>query len=272
MSEIMLEVLTADFRYANSDCGITGVSLQLSPGRMTGLIGSNGAGKSTLMQIAAGLILPSSGSVKIKDRDISGMSRRQIARHLGYQPQMTNAGIFDHTVEEVVSLGRYAHTEGLGFLSDRDMKVIDLAMDQTDTRQFRKRRLTELSGGERQRVLLASVLVQQPDILLLDEPGTGLDIHHQSSLFTMLGAQAKAGMAVAVVTHDLNLASMFCDNLILMSAGQIVVQGDVESVIRQDVLQKVYGRSILVDKHPAMDRPAVFTMPLETDKPKGTQC
>jgi ABC-type hemin transport system ATPase subunit len=79
-------------------------------------------------------------------------------------------------------------------------------------------------------------------------------------------------MAVAVVTHDLNLASMFCDHLILMASGQIVVQGDVESVIRQDVLQKVYGRSILVDKHPAMDRPAVFTMPFETDKPKGTQC
>jgi iron complex transport system ATP-binding protein len=79
-------------------------------------------------------------------------------------------------------------------------------------------------------------------------------------------------MTVAVVTHDLNLASMFCDNLILMAGGQIVVQGDVESVIRQDVLQKVYGQSILVDKHPAMDRPAVFILPFETDKLKGTQC
>jgi iron complex transport system ATP-binding protein len=259
----MLEVSDADFRYANSDCGINGVSLQLQPGQMTGLIGPNGAGKSTLMQIAAGLLTASNGSVRIKDQDISSMSRRQIAKHLGYQPQMTDAGIFDHTVHEVVSLGRYAHTEGLGFLVANDLKIIEEAMVQTDTLGFRKRRLTELSGGERQRVLLASVLVQQPEILLLDEPGTGLDIHHQSSLFTMLREQAKDGMAVAVVTHDLNLASMFCDKVVLMAEGKIVAQGNVESVIQQDILQKVYGNSILVDKHPILDRPAVFTMPIE---------
>lgn len=272
MSEIMLEVISADFSYANSDCGIKDVSLNLCPGCMTGLIGPNGAGKSTLMQVAAGLIVPSSGSIKIKGQDISTMSRRQIARHLGYQPQMTDAGIFDHTVQEVISLGRYAHTDGLGFLGAEDLKVVDHAMIQTDTLEFRKRRLTELSGGERQRVLLASVLVQQPDILLLDEPGTGLDIHHQSSLFTMLRQQAREGMAVAVVTHDLNLASMFCDRLILMADGKIVQQGSVEDVIQQQVLQKVYGPSILVDKHPVLDRPAVFALPVQSDKQRGSQC
>ena len=263
MNNIMLEVTAADFRYANSDCGINDVSLQLQPGQMTGLIGPNGAGKSTLMQISAGLLVLSNGSVRIKDQDISSMSRRQIAKHLGYQPQMTDAGIFDHTVHEVVSLGRYAHTDGLGFLGDHDLEIIDHAMARTDTSQFRKRRLTELSGGERQRVLLASVLVQQPEILLLDEPGTGLDIHHQSSLFTMLREQAKGGMAVAVVTHDLNLASMFCDKVVLMAEGKIIAQGNVETVIKQEILQKVYGSSILVDKHPVLDRPAVFTMPIE---------
>jgi iron complex transport system ATP-binding protein len=272
MSDIMLKVVSANFRYANSDCGIHDVSIELRPNRMTGLIGPNGAGKSTLMQVAAGLIIPSSGAVSIKGQDISSMSRRQIARHLGYQPQMTDAGIFDHSVEEVVSLGRYAHTDGLGFLSEDDMKVVAHAMARTDTLEFRKRRLTELSGGERQRVLLASVLVQQPEILLLDEPGTGLDIHHQSSLFTMLRTQAQEGLAVAVVTHDLNLAGMFCDELILMAAGKIVARGSVEEVIRQDVLQKVYGKSILVDKHPVLDRPAVFTMPQQYRHQKGSQC
>lgn len=268
----MLKVVSVNFRYANSDCGISDVSIELRPGRMTGLIGPNGAGKSTLMQVAAGLLVPSVGEVSIKGQGISSMSRRQIARHIGYQPQMTDAGIFDHSVEEVVSLGRYAHTDGLGFLGEDDMKVIEHAMAGTDTLEFRKRRLTELSGGERQRVLLASVLVQQPEILLLDEPGTGLDIHHQSCLFTMLRDQAREGMAVAVVTHDLNLASMFCDELVLMADGKIVARGSVEEVIRQDVLQKVYGQSILVDKHPALDRPAVFTMPVQGNQRKETQC
>lgn len=268
----LLKIESVQYHYPNSDCGIADVSLALKSGEMTGLIGPNGAGKSTLLKIAAGLIHSDKGAVSLKDQNMSKLSRKKIAKTIGYQPQMTDAGIFDHTVAEIVSMGRFPHTGGLGFLTAKDVEVIEQAMQQTDTAQFRSRRLTELSGGERQRVLLASVLTQQPEILLLDEPATGLDIHHQNMLFTLLRQQAANGLAVAVVTHDLNLAGMFCDKIVLMQSGKVVRQGNFGKVIEQDILQKVYGESIIVADHPTLNRPAVFTMPLNFNPEGGKKC
>ncbi|MBN1845615.1 MAG: ABC transporter ATP-binding protein [Sedimentisphaerales bacterium] len=243
--------------YASTSWRLGPVSFELGAGELLGIIGPNGAGKSTLLQIAAGIRRPDTGQVRLLDQPLSRLSRRAIARHLGYLPQQV-ASLFDYRVEQVVALGRYVHLRALGFMQPRDQKVVESCLARTETAAYRNRLLSELSGGERQRVLLASVLAQEPQILMLDEPTTGLDLHHQVRFFDLLAEQARRGLAVAVVTHDLNLAGLFCTRLLLLQDGLVVGQGQSHDLLEQDLLDRVYRGGVCVIRHPRFDRPQVL--------------
>ena len=261
----LLRMEGIDFAYGDTSGGwsLKIASLAVAPGEVLGFIGPNGSGKSTLLRLGAGIIEPSAGRIWLGDVPLHEMDRPAVARRLGYLPQSVRPQ-FDLTALEVVSLGRRPHLQGLGFLRTQDRAAVENAMQMTETRHLSDRLLSELSEGERQRVLLASILAQEPRILLLDEPTSALDIHHQVLFFQRLRALADAGMAVLVVTHDLNLASLFCDRLVLLDGGKVRSQGPPERVIRETVLTATYGPGLRVIDHPEFDRPVVLPCPAQT--------
>ena len=256
------------FRYENSDWEIGGISLSLGRGELLAIIGPNGSGKSTLLKLCAGVLAPSGGRVVLDGSKLATLDRADVARTLGYLPQQV-AYTFDYLVEEVVGMGRFPHLTGMGFLSEQDVRIIARSMGQTETSDYRGRRISQLSGGERQRVFLASVLAQEPRILLLDEPTSALDIHHQVLFFRLLRRLARNGMGMAVVTHDLNLASLHCDRLLLLANGRTAIDGEPDAVIRPDVLSEVYGEHILVDRDPRTGRPFVLPLPGDAGEDNG---
>jgi len=266
MTAELLRVEEATFQYPGSEWRLQDVSLLLRPGEMLAVIGPNGSGKSTLLRVAAGVLPPQGGRVLLEGRPMADLDRREVARTLGYLPQQVHYA-FDYTVEEVVAMGRFPYLSGLGFLSADDVRAVEESMCQTETLDRRDRRLSRLSGGERQRVFLASVLAQEPRVLLLDEPTTGLDIHHQAQFFRLLRRLSSEGIAVAVVTHDLNLASFYCGRLLLLSGGRLVCEGSPLEVIRPEVISRVYGESVTVGRHDSTGQPFVLPCPGENGGP-----
>ncbi len=257
MTELYLQLEKITHSYAETDWALDDVNLKLNAGQFIGIIGPNGAGKSTLLKIAAGTIHSQSGSVKLLGKNIHDLSRRVIAQDMAYLPQSVSS-LFDYQVEELVAMGRFPHLPTAGFMQKRDIDVVEQCMVLTDTTAFRNRQVSHLSGGEKQRVLLASVLAQEPQVLLLDEQTTGLDIHHQIAFFKLLKDLAAKGIAVATVTHDLNLAGQFCDKLFLMANGRKMIEGGVEDVLKQDTLNDIYHENIYVGQHPQTGKPIVL--------------
>ncbi|MBW2037194.1 MAG: ABC transporter ATP-binding protein [Deltaproteobacteria bacterium] len=257
MREKLLSVEGVSHKYPGSDWQLSETSFSVRRGEIVGIVGPNGSGKSTLLKVAAGVIRPGSGEVLLLGRNIARLKRREIARNLGYFPQNDVSG-FDYSVHEVVAMGRFCRLSGAGFLSSNDMAVIEKCLLQTGTQHYRQRLLSRLSGGERQRVLLASVLAQEPEVLLLDEPSRGLDLHHQVRFFRLLGKLVAGGMGVAVVTHELNLASCYSDRLLLLKEGKITHEGKPEEIINENILKETYGDGVDVIRHPITGRPIVL--------------
>jgi iron complex transport system ATP-binding protein len=235
------------------------VTAEIRPGELLGIIGPNGSGKSTLLRLVAGLLTPASGSVFLDDTPIRSIPPARLARRIAFLPQLVQPA-FAFTCEEVVAQGRYPYLHALGFLSRMDVEVVRNSMALTDTLEFTERSFDELSGGERQRVLIASILAQEADHLLLDEPTAALDIHHQARVFEHLWEFSRRAMAVAVVVHDLNLAAQFCDRLLLMSAGRIVAEGGAREVLRVEHLAPVYGGNVAVGENTLTGGPLVTVL------------
>ena len=256
-SQLPLQADSLGFSYSKSDWQLADICLELTSGMVLGIIGPNGAGKSTLIRILAGVESDYSGTVELFNTDMRKLHRRKIAAKMAYLPQSVNA-VFDFSVEEIVAMGRFPHISGIGILSSQDREIIDKCMCTTQVSKFAKRKISQLSGGERQRVMLASVLAQQPEVLLLDEPTAGLDLHHQVSFFNLLKELAGKGMAIAVVTHDLNLAAHSCGQLLLLKRGSVVKHGSVEQVLQQETITKVYGQQVYLSRHPATNQPVVL--------------
>jgi len=252
-----ISVENISFAYKATGWALEPMSFRLEGGRILAVCGPNGSGKSTLLKAVAGLLKPDSGRVEIGGRDLHRMPRRELARMLGYLPQEVFFE-FDFTVEQVVSFGRFARTGGFGFLGEADLRAIDRALADTGMDRYRRRPLSRLSGGERKRAMLASVLAQEPAVLLLDEPTASLDMEHALSLFEILNSLVSGGLAVLVVTHDLNLSSLFASNVLLLSDGKLAAAGLPSEVINEAVLKPVYGDSFLVTRHPQAGLPAVF--------------
>ncbi|MBI9018871.1 MAG: ABC transporter ATP-binding protein [Phycisphaerae bacterium] len=257
MTKPLLQATGISYHYTDSNWQLTNIDIEMHTGELLGIIGPNGAGKSTLLKILAGVIPTQHGKIKLIEQNLKKMPRRQIAKIMGYLPQSISS-MFDYRVEQIVAMGRFAHLGPMGFTSENDIKIINQCLEHTDTIGLKDRMFSHLSGGERQRVLLAGVLAQQPQVLLLDEPTTGLDIHHQGAFFSLLRKLANQGLAIAVVTHDLNLASQACDRLVLMHKGQKIKDDNIHAVINKETLGPVYHHSILIAQLPHSDRPMVL--------------
>ncbi len=232
-------------------------SFSLNGGELVTLVGPNGAGKSTLLKILAGRIRAQQGEVTLDGRPLRDWRPKERARVLGYLPQRVLAE--DHlTVLEMVRMGRYPHSRALGLLGPDDLEAVRHALSRMQVAHLAERRLGGLSGGERRRCFLASVLAQQPRVLLLDEPTAGLDPHQQSVFFARLEELAGLGMGILVVTHELNIAALHATRVVMIHDGRVYCEGLPREVITQTHLSAVYGAGVTVTPHPRTGRPMVL--------------
>lgn len=217
------------------------LTLTLSSGRMIALIGHNGSGKSTLLKLLANQQQPTRGAVRLHGIELGAWRPREFARQVAYLPQNppANTGM---TARELVALGRYPWHGALGRLRAADFAQIDAALAMTDTTRFASELVDHLSGGERQRVWLAMLLAQGASCLLLDEPTSALDIAHQVEVLRLLRRLAdNQKLMIVVVLHDINLAARFCDELIALHTGRLLVSGTPADLMHGDVLESIYG-------------------------------
>lgn len=227
---------------------LRGVTAELRPGELTALVGPNGAGKSTWVSTLAGVRDAYEGRCLLDEKEISVWNKRALARKSAYVPQAVRVE-FPFSAEQVVFMGRTPFCDGL-FETDHDREAVRRAMDLTDVSALSGRSFGALSGGERQRVILASALAQEPQALLLDEPGTHLDLKHQISLYALLRELAREGRTVVAVTHDLNLAAAYADRVIALRDGRIDADGPPQEVINEETISKVFGARVTVAQTP----------------------
>lgn len=241
MTSLAAEGLRAG--YAAADV-LRGVDLELEAGVVTALVGPNGAGKSTLLRCLAGLLPPRSGRVLLDRADLRELDRAAIARRIAVVPQSFET-IFPFTVREVVALGRSARLGLFGLPSRADAAAVERTIAELDLTELAGRALDEISGGERQRTVLAMALAQDGGVLLLDEPTVHLDPAHQRDTLELVRRITRSRSLVTVaVLHDLNLAAVMCDRVVVLQAGAIVAAGPPSEVLDVATVTGVFGSGL----------------------------
>ncbi|MET0475789.1 MAG: ABC transporter ATP-binding protein [Mycobacterium sp.] len=237
---------------------VNGLTVDVTAGAVTAIVGPNACGKSTLLRGLARLLKPSGGQVILDGTDIARLRTKDVARRLGLLPQSSIApeGI---TVADLVTRGRFPHQTMLRQFSRDDQQAVAAAMAATGVTPIAGRPVDELSGGQRQRVWVAMVLAQQTPLILLDEPTTFLDIAHQIELLDLFSdLNHEQGRTIVAVLHDLNHACRFADEIIAMKAGSIVAHGDPSEVITANLVEEVYGLKCQIIDDPETGTPLVI--------------
>jgi iron complex transport system ATP-binding protein len=238
------------------------LTVSIPAGEMLGVIGPNGSGKTTFLKLLAGIIQPQNGTVYLFGQELASLSAAGIAKRSAYVQQELQIA-FPFTVQELVLMGRYPHRRAdvwdlWGWESQDDYAAAESAMARLNVLHLADQAIGELSGGERQRASIARALAQEPEILLLDEPTAFLDLNYQLEISRILYSLVREqGLTVILVSHDLNLASQYCDRLLLFDRGRAVALDHPGMVLRGDLLEPVYGTRILIDCHPETGLPRI---------------
>ena len=254
----MLEARDLTIKY-DERVAVADVSLTLRPGEVTAIIGPNGAGKSTLLRALNGQVRHANGAVLLDGEPIEKFSRRSIGRRIAVVAQEAELR-FPVTVLEFVLGGRFAWAgnAGWGWETERDLRIAESVLNETELADLSGRLMNELSGGERQRAVLARALATEAAFLLLDEPTANLDLSHQATLLTLVRNRCDQHKAAAlVITHDINLAAQFADHILLMKHGKVVEAGAPRAVLTPELLREVFEVTVLVDAHPVTNAPRV---------------
>ena len=238
---------------------IDGVSFDVLPGRITALAGPNGSGKSTLVRALLKRIDLASGSIAIGHRRLRDIALGELGRTVAVLPQREETAFPLH-VEEYVGLGRFPHLGLWSARSAADARAVTNAIARAGIQALASRRTDELSGGEWQRVRLARALAQEAPALVVDEPTTFLDIAHEMGIFELLASLAASGMAVLLVSHQLNLVSRFADEIVLLNKGKVAARGAPAEVMRPSLLEEVFEWPMSVTNEPDTGRPALFPL------------
>jgi len=222
------------------------VCLTAEPGMVSGLLGPNASGKTTLFKCMNGILHPRSGQVTLSGRPVAGMPRKTLARIMAVVPQQTGA-IFSFTARDMVVM---AKAPGLAMWqrpSKSDFAGAEQALADVRAQGLARRLFTTLSGGEKQIVLLARAMFQAPSILLLDEPTAHLDFKNQHLMLDMVRTVTqKKGLTTIITLHDPNLASRYCDNIVMLKQGKLCGSGPVRDVFCEKTLESVYGIKVMV--------------------------
>ncbi|KZE64291.1 hypothetical protein AWM68_14475 [Fictibacillus phosphorivorans] len=248
------------------------LSLSLSKGKMTGIIGPNGSGKTTLMKVLNGTHPLDKGEVLIKGKRLQNYTAKELAKVMAVLPQHAGSS-FDFTVQEVVELGRYPFYKGLlKVASAHDEQVVKEAIELTGVQDFVHKSINQLSGGEQQRVMLAKALAQEPEILLLDEPTNHLDLSYQIKLMDLLKKWVYTRkLTVVAILHDLNIASLYCDEVILLDDGIVKANGHPRAIMNKELLQEVYYTPLTRRDHPEAPSPIIAPVPEMKTQEKSIQ-
>lgn len=235
------------------------VSVVAVPGTMTAVVGPNGSGKSTLVRTLLRRVPMESGRVTVGRDDVAALDARELARRIAIVPQREEP-VLPLRVEEFVALGRHARRSAFGGLSADDRVAVASAVDRAGIADAIGRRTDSLSGGEWQRVRIARALAQAAPVLVLDEPTTFLDIAHEMAVFELLDGLARQGQTVMLVSHQLNLVARFASHIVLLHRGTVAAAGDASSVMRGEILERVYEWPLVVTRDPAVGAPALLPL------------
>lgn len=244
------------------------IAFKVEEKEVVGIIGPNGSGKTTLLRAITRILKPRKGEVLLDGRNIWQMKFKELARKIAVVPQ--NFSGTDMSVEDFILLGRIPHLERFQFFESKDdLKVAQKCMELTDTFKLKDQLMSEISGGERQLALIARALTQEPRLLLLDEPTAHLDITHQVSILDLIKRlNRQLGLTVIVVLHDLNLASEYCQRLILINNGRIHKMGQPEEVLNYRIIEEVYKTVVVVEKNPISSKPYILLVSEEEKRKK----
>jgi iron complex transport system ATP-binding protein len=233
------------------------ITLNVPAGEFVGLIGPNGSGKTTLLRVISGALPARRGEVWLRGRKLQEMSRRDVAKIVAHLLQDRALGLA-FSVREMVLMGRSPHLPRFGREGERDLAIVERVMDLANVSHVADRPITEISGGERQRALIAMCLAQQPQVLLLDEPTSHLDVGHQLSILDLIrNLNRQSRMTVVAVFHDLNLAAEYCDRLVLLDRGRIAAAGTPVDVLTPEMILNVYKVEVLIERNPVSGAPHV---------------
>ncbi len=259
----MLSLQNITVAYDDSNV-LENVTATFEKGMFYGILGPNGSGKTTLLKVLSNVLKPKEGNVLLNNEPIEQYKAKQLAKMMSVLPQL-NASSFSNTVRETVAIGRYPHQSGLfSTWSQQDEDAVQLAMEQTGVKQFEHMPLPLLSGGEQQRVFIAQALAQQATILLLDEPTNHLDITHQKQSLDIIRKKVvEEQLTVIAVFHDINLASIYCDTILLMEKGHIRKVGTPSEVVVQREIEQVYEATIATYAHPQIPKPQITMLPMQ---------
>jgi iron complex transport system ATP-binding protein len=257
---IRYEDVVVRYRRASRDA-LDGVFLEARRGRLTAVVGPNGSGKSTLVRALLGRIPLLRGRILVAGEDTTGQPRTALARRIAVVTQRDELS-FPLQVEEYVALGRFPHLGGWRGARADDRRAIAQAMERAGVDVLARdgRRLVDLSGGEWQRVRLARALAQGGEALVLDEPTTFLDVAHEMSAFELLHRLSRDGLAVLLVSHQLNLVARFADEIVLLHAGRVAASGAPDDVMQASILERVYEWPLVVTRDPAVGAPALLPL------------
>ena len=252
----MLEARDISVKYGGTTV-LTGANLRLSPSKITAIVGANGAGKTTLIKALNGAVPISAGEILLDGKAIDSLSRSQIAREVAVVAQETESR-FPVTVREFVLTGRFAYGSSFGWENARDIDAAERAIADCELVELSGRLMNDLSGGERQRVVLARALASEGRVLLLDEPTANLDLANQTLMFRLVLERCKKqNYAAAIITHDLNLAAEFADEVVMMAKGRIVHSGKPEEILNAENIREIFNVEVILDTNPSSDKARV---------------
>ena len=239
------------------------ISTTINPGEFVAIIGPNGSGKSTLLKAISRVLPIQSGDIFFQSISIYDIKLKDIYKKMAVFAQDTNIE-FSYTVWDIVMMGRIPHLGRLQFETSRDKYVVTEAMQKTKCLELKDKTINQLSSGERQRVMMAKVLAQEPELLLLDEPTSHLDIGYQVQTLDLLKyLNQKFGLTIVVVLHELNLASEYCHRLILLDQGRIYADGKPAEVLNYDNIEAVYKTVVVISPNPVSKKPNISLIPWE---------
>jgi len=251
----LLEVKNLSCGYGKEDI-LKGISFSVADKEFLGIIGPNGAGKTTLFRALTGILKPRNGEVLYKNRMLSEVPRKEIAREIAVLPQSLEVP-FSFTVEEFIAMGRFPYRQSMWPFTQEDKKAIERAMELAGVQKLKERMVNQLSGGERQRVFFAQAIAQEPKLMLLDEPTTHLDIKYQMEIMELIDDLNKNGITIIVILHDLNMAAEYCKRIILLKDGKIHADGTPDQVVDYKIIEDAYNTVVIVKENPISKKPYI---------------
>ena len=241
----MIELKSVDFKYSLSksddEFSLSNININIAKGEFVSIIGPNGSGKSTLLKLIAGILKPISGKIIYNEKPLFTYKPKQLAKIIGYVPQNTSS-VYPFSVYEIVMMGRTPHLNFSGYEKAHDREIVKEALEYVGIYNLRNKGINEVSGGEAQRAFIARALVQQPEIILLDEPNAHLDIKHQISIFDLLKSfNNDKEITIIAVSHDLNLTGHYGKRGLLLNKGNIVIDNTIKNILSEENIFENFG-------------------------------